>query len=413
MALQEGGSAEEPRAVSARGSALEVLMVATKLGLTCFGGPIAHLGYFRDEYVKKRKWLDEATYADLVALCQFLPGAASSKLGLSIGILRAGFLGGIAAWAGFTLPSAAALVAGGLVLQGVGAAAVPWLYGLKVVAVAVVANAVWGMAQNLTPDRVRASIAILAAVATFALPTAVGQIVVIAVAGAIGWRFLRGSGAESRPQVGVPIPRSVGAVAWILFFGLLIGLPVARSLIPYQPLAMFDSFYRSGSLVFGGGHVVLPLLQSQVVPPHWVSNNAFLTGYGLAQAVPGPLFTFSAYLGAVMRPAPNGVLGAAIALVGIFLPSFLLTIGSLPWWGTLRSHASAQAVLRGVNAGVVGLLLSALYNPVWTSAIHNVGDFGLALVAFWLLAISRLPPWLVVLVTASAGAGLLALRMRA
>jgi chromate transporter len=396
----------------ARGSVLEVLWVATKLGLTCFGGPIAHLGYFRDEYVVKRKWLDEKLYADLVALCQFLPGAASSKLGMSIGILRAGPLGGIAAWIGFTLPSAAALVIVGLLLQGVGAQAAAWLYGLKVVAVVVVSQAVWGMAQNLTPDRKRASMAVLAAAATFVLPTAISQIAVIAVAAVIGWRFLRGTVAEPGPPVAVPIPRPVGVAAWVLFLGLLVGLPIARSVVSFHPLEMLDSFYRSGALVFGGGHVVLPLLQAQVVPPHWISNQDFLTGYGLAQAVPGPLFTFSAYLGAVMGPAPNGVLGAAIALIGIFLPSFLLTIGALPWWGTLRAHPHAQAALRGVNAGVVGLLLSALYNPVWTSAIHNVADFGLALVAFCLLVIWRRPPWMVVLFTVAAGAGLYALGVR-
>jgi chromate transporter len=398
-----------PREEGPPGSALEVLGVATKLGLTSFGGPVAHLGYFREEYVHRRGWLDERTYADLIALCQFLPGAASSKLGISIGILRAGFLGGIAAWLGFTLPSAAALVGVAFLFKGIGGEAAGWLDGLRVVAVAVVALALWGMARTLTPDRPRITIALLAAIAALGLPTAIGQVTVIAVAALVGWRLLRGQPVDAGQPVAVPLSRTAAIAAWVLFAGLLIGLPVARSLVASQPLAMFDSFYLAGSLVFGGGHVVLPLLQSQVVPPGWVTNGQFLAGYGAAQAVPGPLFTFAAYLGAVMRPQPNGVAGAALALCAIFLPSFLLTIGALPSWGALRSNPAAQAALRGVNAAVVGLLLAALYNPVWTSAIHGPADFGLALAAFGLLAIWRLPPWLVVVLTAAAGAALTAL----
>jgi chromate transporter len=383
---------------------LGVLGVATRLGFTCFGGPIAHLGYFRQEYVVKRRWLDDRSYADLVALCQFLPGATSSKVGMSIGIMRAGLPGGLAAWLGFTLPSALALTTAAIVLRGVDNDTLELLHGLKVVAVAVVAQAVWGMARNLAPDRARATLAIAASAAVFALPTAIAQVAVIAVAAGIGWRFLRADQPPSGPGVPVPIPRWVAVGAWILLVGLLVGLPVARGLAGWQPLAMFDSFFRSGALVFGGGHVVLPLLQAEVVPTGWVDQQQFLAGYGLAQAVPGPLFTFAGYLGAAMRPEPNGAAGAVIALVAIFLPSMLLTLGTLPLWGTLRSRPGAQAALRGVNAAVVGILLAALYSPVWTGAIHRPADFVLALCSFGLLVIWRFPPWVVVGVAAAAGA---------
>lgn len=387
-----------------RGSALEVLWVATRLGLTCFGGPIAHLGYFRTEYVVKRRWIDEESYADLVALCQFLPGAASSKLGMSIGILRAGLRGGFAAWLGFTLPSAIALAAVAIALRDVNANIIDLLHGLKVVAVAVVAQAVWGMAKTFAPDRSRATIAIGAAAAALLLPTALSQITVILAAGLIGWRFLRSESTTTGPGLHVPVPRWLGIAAWALLFGLLAGLPIARHLVHVHALAMFDSFFRSGSLVFGGGHVVLPLLRTEVVQPHWIDQNHFLAGYGLAQAVPGPLFTFSSYLGAAMNPAPNGALGAAIALVAIFLPSMLITLGALPWWGVLRKYPAAQAALRGVSAAVVGILLAALYNPVWTSAILRPADFVLALFAFGLLVVWKLPPWIVVVVTGLGGA---------
>jgi chromate transporter len=389
---------------------LEILAVATRLGLTSFGGPVAHLGYFRDEYVVKRQWVDEKTYAELVALAQFLPGAASSKVGMSIGILRGGLRGGLAAWLGFTLPSAIALTVAAIVLRGASSDTIALLHGLKVVAVAVVAYAVWGMARSLAPDRARATIALAAAAAVVLLPTMFGPVTVMAVAAIIGWRFLRRDEVPAEAEMSVPIPRWLAITAWTLLFGLLIGLPIARSLLPSQPLAMFDSFYRSGSLVFGGGHVVLPLLQSEVVPPGWIGKDQFLAGYGLAQAVPGPLFTFSSYLGAAMRPEPNGVAGAALALFAIFLPSMLLTVGALPLWGTLRSHPAAQTAMRGVNAGVVGVLLAALYQPVWTAAILRPADFALALGAFGLLAIWRCPPWIVVLLTAAAGAALAAAR---
>jgi chromate transporter len=383
---------------------LEVLWTSTRLGLTSFGGPIAHLGYFREEYVHRRKWVDEQSYAELVALCQFLPGPASSKVGIAIGILRAGLPGGALAWLGFTLPSALALVAFAYGVSALGAAeGAGWLHGLKVVAVAVVALAVWGMARVLCPDRDRVTLAILAAIVASAWPTALGQILPIVAAGLIGLRLFPGSGTTAPLHVRVPIGRRLGAASWALFAGLLILLPLLRQASATQALAVFDSFFRVGSLVFGGGHVVLPLLQAEVVGPGWVSNEHFVAGYGAAQAVPGPLFTFSAYLGFVMRAEPHGVAGAALALGAIFLPAFLMTVGALPFWDLLRTRAAAQAALRGINAAVVGLLLAALYHPVWTSAIHTPSDFGLALLAFGLLAFWKWPPWLVVVLTAAGG----------
>lgn len=390
-------------------SALEVLAVATRLGLTCFGGPVAHLGYFRTEYVERRKWLDEATYADLIALCQTLPGPASSQVGISIGILRAGLLGGLAAWLGFTLPSAIVLVVFASVVQGIGPESLGWLHGLKVVAVAVVALAVWAMARTLTPDKPRATLAIVAAIVILAwsvspLPIALGQVLVIGGAGLVGWRGLHVEAAPRATEVHIPIGPKTATGAWLLFFALLVGLPIARAAFPSQPLALVDSFYRAGSLVFGGGHVVLPLLQAEVIPPGWVTQEQFLAGYGAAQAVPGPLFTFSAYLGAVMQVPPNGPVGAVLTLVAIYVPSFLMLVGTLPSWGALRSRPDIQAALRGVNAAVVGLLVAVLYQTVWTAAIFTPADFALLLAAFGLLAVWSVPPWLVVLLTAAGGA---------
>jgi chromate transporter len=383
-----------------QGSFLEVLAVALRLGVTSFGGPIAHLGYFRDEYVIRRKWLDEKSYADLVALCQFLPGPASSQVGMAIGIARAGLPGALAAWLGFTLPSALALVLFAFGVSAVGGALdAGWLHGLKVVAVAVVAQAVWGMAKSLCPDRPRSTLAIVAAIVTLGWPTAAGQLVSIALGGLLGWWLLRPSALSSASPTQFPITRRAGVIAWVIFFGLLFGLPVIRQLTASQPLNIFDSFFRVGSLVFGGGHVVLPLLQAEVVGPGWITNEQFVAGYGAAQAVPGPLFTFSAYLGAVM----NGWSGALLTLVAIFLPSFLLVVGALPFWDLLRTKSSVQSALSGINAAVVGLLLAALYKPVWTSAIHSSADFGLGLVAFGLLMFWKWSPWLVVVLTAVGG----------
>ncbi|MGH9245885.1 MAG: chromate efflux transporter [Acidimicrobiales bacterium] len=387
-----------------RGSLLEVFVVATRLGLTSFGGPIAHLGYFRSEYVERRRWLDEPTYADLVAVSQFLPGPASSKLGISIGILRAGLPGGVAAWLGFTLPSAVLMVLFAYGADYLGDGAEGWLHGLKVVAVAVVALAVWSMAKSLAFDRERGTIAILAAIVMLAWSVAAAQVLVIVAGGLIGWYLLRNTDASPDVKVEVPIGRRAAVVSWFLFIGLLVAMPLVRQAADNQVTNIADGFYRSGSLVFGGGHVVLPLLESEVVGPGWVSDEDFLAGYGAAQAVPGPLFTFAAYLGAVMEPEPNGVPGASLALVAIFLPAFLLTVGVLPLWGAMRSHRGLQATLRGVNASVVGILLAALYDPVATSAIEKPTDFALALGAFGALAIWKLPPWLVVVLTAAGGA---------
>lgn len=372
---------------------------------------MAHLGYFREEYVRRRQWIDEATYADLIALCQTLPGPASSQVGISIGILRAGLWGGLAAWLGFTLPSAIAMVVFASFVQQLGPQAEGWLHGLKVVAVAVVALAVWGMARSLASDRPRATIAILATLVTIAwshsqLPIALGQVLIIGAAALLGWRFLHTDSGSAAPHVHVPIGRWTATTAWVVFFGLLVGLPLLRQVSSIQDVSVFDSFYRVGSLVFGGGHVVLPLLQAEVVPPGWVTSEQFLTGYGAAQAMPGPLFTFAAYLGAVMQPQPNGVAGAALTLVAIYVPSFLMLIGALPWWGRLRLMPTIQTALRGINAAVVGLLLAVLYQTVWTGAILTANDFALALAAFALLAVWMVPPWLVVLLTAAGGAAL-------
>jgi chromate transporter len=382
----------------------EVLLVFLRLGLTSFGGPIAHLGYFRDEFVERRKWLDEEHYADIVALSQFLPGPASSKVGITIGLLRAGMPGAICAWLGFTLPSAMALVLFGYGIGWVGDLGdAAWLHGLKIVAVAVVAQAVWSMARTLAPDRERASLAVGAAALALAIPTTVGQVGAILLGGLIGRLLLPGETVRTAPlPVEVGRGLSIGAIA--LFFILLIGLPFAALATGDHTLELIDRFYRSGSLVFGGGHVVLPLLQAAVVPPGWVGNDAFLAGYGAAQAVPGPLFTFAAYLGTVMGPAPSGWLGGAVCLAAIFLPSFCLAIGPLPLWSWLRRLPAMRSTLKGVNAAVVGLLLAALYRPVWTSAILAPSDFILALGAFLLLGFWKVPPWLVVILGALASA---------
>ena len=384
------------------GTLFEVLRVSLRLGLTSFGGPVAHLGYYRAEFVERRKWLDEHSFADIVALCQFLPGPASTQVSMSVGILRAGLPGAFAAWLGFTMPSAIAMILFGYGVTRFGdLSGAPWLHGLKVVAVAVVAQAVWGMARSLCPDKERATIAVGAAILVLALPSAAGQVGAIAAGGLVGWGLLRnGAPTPPGPPLAVHLPRSWSIVAAILFFALLFGLPLAAAALPVQLLKLFDSFYRSGALVFGGGHVVLPLLQAEVVPPGWVTNDAFLAGYGAAQAVPGPLFTFAAYLGTVMGRPPNGWIGGLLCLVAIFLPSFLLLVGALPFWEALRRRPAVQSALRGVNAAVVGLLLAALYNPVWTSAIHAPTDFAIGVVAFLLLALWAVPPWLVVILGA-------------
>ena len=385
------------------GSAVEVLRVFTKLGLTSFGGPVAHLGYFRTEFVERRRWLDEAHYLDIVALCQFLPGPASSQTGITIGILRAGLPGALAAWIGFSGPSVLAMI---LFAYGVATlgdiASVPWLHGLKIVAVAVVAQAVWGMARNLCPDRERATVAVGAAILALAVPSWAGQIGAILAGGLIGSLRFDAAGVIDTVPINVRIARPLAIISLVIFFALLFGLPVLVAAAENHVIALISSFYRSGALVFGGGHVVLPLLQHSVVPLGWVSNDAFLAGYGAAQAVPGPLFTFAAYLGTVMEPSPNGWVGGLICVAAIYLPSFLLLVGVLPFWDALRRRTAIRSALAGVNSAVVGLLLAALYTPVWTSAIFVPADFAIGIVAFLLLTIWAVPPWLVVIFGAVA-----------
>jgi chromate transporter len=381
------------------GRAGEVFAAFLKLGLMSFGGPIAHLGYFRNEFVERRRWLEEPSYADLVALCQFLPGPASSQVGIAIGLSRAGYPGAIAAWTAFTLPSALALV---LFAYGVSAAGdalgTGWLHGLKVAAVAVVALAILGMARTLTPDRERASLAVVAAVIAFAIPSAWGQVGAIAVGCIVGLVFLKGGLPSDQSRLTLPTSRTSGILALAAFAVLLVGLPLLAATTGNPDIRLFDTFYRVGSLVFGGGHVVLPLLQAEVVPG-WIDKDAFLAGYGAAQAVPGPLFTFSAYLGGVI----GGWKIALLCLFAIYLPSFLLLVGILPFWESLRRRNNTQAALRGVNAAVVGLLVAAFYNPVWMAGILTKGDFALALAAFTLLFMWRTPPWLVVVLCAAGG----------
>jgi chromate transporter len=386
------------------GSPAEVLLIFLKLGLSCFGGPIAHIGYFRDEFVVRRRWLDDQAYADLVALCQFLPGPASSQVGFSVGLMRAGYLGGAAAWTGFTLPSAILLV---LFAYGAGnlhgAIGAGLLHGLKLVAVAIVAQAVWGMARTLCPDRERASIAAVAALIILFSGSSIAQIGAIAFGALAGLWLCRDGQPVQSGHVVVPVSRRVGIAALIVFFVLLAGLPLLRNLGAGSGAELFDAFYRSGALVFGGGHVVLPLLREAFVTPGWVSDDTFLAGYGAAQAVPGPLFTFAAYLGAVANPSPHGVPGAILGLIGIFLPGILVLLGALPFWDALRKKTGAQAMMRGVNAAVVGLLGAALYNPVWTSSVYAPGDFAIALTGFVLLTAWRAPPLVVVIVSAVGG----------
>lgn len=382
-------------------SVAEILRAFLLLGLTSFGGPIAHLGYFRQEFVDKRRWLDEHAYADLVALCQFLPGPASSQVGIALGLSRGGLPGAVAAWAAFTLPSAVALVLVATSLSAIGdRIGTAWLHGLKVVAAAVVAQALWGMGKSLSPDKARATIAVAAGVIASLLPTAAGQVGAIVAAGIAGMLFLPASTAPLGTPHAVNIRRSTGAAFLSVFFALLLGLPIVAAASGSYVVKLVDSFYRAGALVFGGGHVVLPLLQAQVVPAGWVSNDAFLAGYGLAQAVPGPLFTFAAFLGAVSTQSPAGWLGAGIALVAIFLPGFLLIVGTLPFWDRLRRYATMRRAMSGINAAVVGLLLAAFYNPVWVSGIGTAQDFALATTAFLALTFWKLPPWLVVVAAA-------------
>jgi chromate transporter len=395
---------EQNTAAPGRGNPFEVLWAFLKLGLTSFGGPVAHLSYFRAEFVDRRRWLDERSYSDLVALCQFLPGPSSSEVGIALGLRRAGWLGALSAWFGFTMPSALLLIAFAYgIARYADLAASGAVHGLKVVAVAVVAQAVWNMAKSLCPDRLRAGLAILAALVTLALPSAPGQIGAILVSGVLGWLLLKLPHQEPVPHVAYGIPRRYGAISLLLFAALLLGLPVVAGATGSTLWTLVDGFYRAGALVFGGGHVMLPLLQATVVPTGAVDNAAFLAGYGAAQAVPGPLTTFAAFLGTVMHGPLSGWPGGLVFLVVIFVPSFLLVVGTLPFWDALRRLDWIRCALAGINAGVVGILLSALYDPVWTSAIHNRADFGMGLAAFGLLQYARVSPVFVVALGAAAG----------
>ena len=387
------------------GSPAEVFAVFLKLGLTSFGGPIAHLGYFRDELVTRRKWLSDQAYGDLVALCQFLPGPASSQTGFALGLMRAGWLGALAAFAAFTLPSALALIVFAFTATSIsGPLGAGVLNGLKLVAVAIVAQAVWGMARNLCPDRERATIAVAAVAVLAFVPGPFNMIAAIAAGALAGLVLGRGTGNTEKVHVTVGIPRSIAITALLVFATLLVILPLLAG--QSQVIAVFDGFYRAGALVFGGGHVVLPLLEAEVVEPGWVSQTQFLAGYGAAQAVPGPLFTFAAYLGAVIEPGPGGIAGAFIALLAVFLPGFLILIGVLPFWDKFRQMSQAQSLMQGANAAVVGILGAALYSPVFIGSITNLKEFTLALACFVLLMLWKAPPWAVVILAGAGGAAL-------
>ncbi|OPH56956.1 ChrA protein [Paenibacillus ferrarius] len=372
---------------------LEVLVVSTKLGLTSFGGPIAHLGYFHNEYIRKRQWMDERSYVDLVALCQFLPGPTSSQVGIGIGVIRAGLLGGLIAWLGFTLPSVIVLVLFALLLKGFDISSTGWIHGLNIVAVAIVAQAILGMGQKLIPDKTRATIAIIATSITLLWQTALSQILLIVAAGLLGFWMYRKAKVPEAPILPVAISRTFAIFCLILFFALLLALPLLHQVDTTGWVSFFDSFYRSGSLVFGGGHVVLPLIEREVVPTGLISREDFLAGYGATQAVPGPLFTFAAYLGAMAK----GISGSIVATLAIFLPAFLLIVGALPFWNSLRKSSHVQGSLIGINTAVVGILLAALYNPLWTTAIVKPADFALASILFIMLIFWKLPPWVVVI----------------
>jgi len=385
-------------------SLLEIFLVSTRLGLTSFGGPTAHLGYFHEEYVRRRKWMDEKSYADLVALAQFLPGPASSQVGIGIGVMRAGVLGGIISFIGFTLPSVIVLILFALLLTGFDMGNAGWIHGLKIVAVAVVAHAIIGMAKNLTPDLKRKAIALFALIGTLLWQTAFTQVGVILLAALFGFYLFKQHDEIEEASSQFPIAKRISVICLLLFFGLLFLLPVIREVTGSYWVAMFDSFYRSGALVFGGGHVVLPLLEQELVPSGWISEEAFLAGYGATQAVPGPLFTFAAYLGTVMK----GWQGGLVATFAVFLPAFLLILGALPFWDSLRSNPKIKGAIMGVNAAVIGILISAFYFPIWTSSILAPIDFALAAILFSMLAYWKLPPWIIV-VTGAIGGSLIAL----
>lgn len=378
---------------------LEIFLVSTKLGFTSFGGPIAHLGYFHKEYVHKRSWINEKNYADLVALCQFLPGPASSQVGMGIGIIRGGLIGGIVSFIGFTLPSVLALILFALLLNGLHINNDTWIHGLKIVAVVVVAEAILGMAKKLTPDAKRKTIALLAIISTLLFPTAFTHILVIMLSGIIGYFFYKEFSHSDASNLLIPISKKVGAACLFLFFGLLLVLPILNEITAVGWIELFDRFYRSGALVFGGGHVVLPLLEQELVATNWISNSSFLTGYGAAQAVPGPLFTFAAYLGTVI----GGWQGGVLATIAIFLPAFLLIYGTMPFWNSIRNNRYMNGAFMGINAGVVGILISSFYQPIWTSTILSTFDFAFAAILFSLLVYWKIPAWMIVVLGGLGG----------
>ena len=406
------GGAHEPTGAGGPGGSAgreplaRVFVAFLMLGLTSFGGPVAHIGYFRDAFVIRRRWIEDRAYADLVALCQMLPGPTSSQVGIGIGLAKAGLPGAAAAWLGFTLPSAALMLAFGHGVAVYGEAIPPGaLQGLKAVAAAVVAQAVWGMARALCPDAPRATLAVLAGIAALLAPSVVTHVAVIAAGALIGLLVLRPAQDERRASLGIAVDRRLAVLLLALFLALLAGLPILAAAWPSEALALVDGFYRSASLVFGGGHVVLPLLQAEVVPPGWVGRETFVAGYGAAQALPGPLFTFAAYLGAIAGIGPGGVQGGLLCLAAVFAPSFLLLVGALPFWERLRRIAAAERAMLGVNAAVVGLLGAAFYDPIWTGGIRTPADLALALAAFALLVFWKVPPWAVVILGALAGWG--------
>ncbi|WP_233801542.1 chromate efflux transporter [Paraburkholderia sp. HP33-1] len=388
---------------------LEVLIVFLKLGLTSFGGPIAHIGYFRREFVERRRWLDDEAFTDLIGLCQFLPGPASSQVGFSIGLLRAGWAGGLAAWCGFTLPSVFVMLAFAAIAPDLsGTAGTGVIHGLKLVAVAVVAQAVWDMARRLCPDRRRAAIALASLALLSLVSSAYAQLIVIGAGALLGGALCRATAAQAPRPVAQPardfqVSRTAGMAALVVFCVLLFGLPIWAASQGSPGLRVFDAFYRCGALVFGGGHVVLPLLQRETVATGWVAPNDFLAGYGAAQAVPGPLFTFAAFLGWMMALSPRHWSGALLATLGIFLPGLLLVLAALPWWQALRARTTMSAAFAGVNAAVVGLLAAALYSPVWTSAVLSPADFAIACIGFFLLMRWKVPPLVVVVFCVAAG----------
>ncbi len=388
------------------GSALAIFWIFLALGLRSFGGPIAHLGYFRQEFVVRRRWLDDARYGDLMALCQFLPGPASSQVGFALGMLHGrGLAGGCAAWLGFTLPSALLMFASALgAVAMAGPLASGAVHGLKLVAVAVVAQAIWGMSRTLTPDARRIAIALFAAAVVMLVAGPAGQLVAIAAGALAGWGLCRGLETRTGAPLAFPVSVRTGVAALALFAVLFCALPLLTTATGYRPLALFDAFFRAGSLVFGGGHVVLPLLQAETVATGWIASDTFLSGYGLAQALPGPLFAFAAFLGAQTGMTASAAVGACVALVALFLPGMLLVTAALPFWDRLQRKPALRHAVMGANAAVVGILGATLIDPVWTGAVFDLRDAGVALGGFALLTFSRAPVWLVVALSAAAGA---------